>query len=464
MTAARRLAQAALALALGGCASSQPPPGGPPDVAAPELIGVTPDTGSVGVRPPKVIFRFDEVVSERPQGVATLSGLFMISPRDGEPRVDWDREAIEVRPRRGWRPNTVYTVTMLPGLADLRSNVRKEGATAVFSTGPTIPDTRVTGTAFDWIVERPLPRAFVEALTPDSVAYITTADSLGGFTFRHLPPGRYLVRAWNDANTNRTREPREAYDSATVNVIERAGADTTAAPTVELLAFVHDTLPPRVQAVTVRDSITLRVEFDKPLQVGTRLTRSDFTLRRGPDSAVVAIAFAEPARDADARATAERDARARADTSGRADSLRRARQADSTRMANDALRPLPPNVVATARPPADTARGPRPSRRAPDIAYEVRTVVPLAPATTYRLLVTGARSLLGYTRPADRAFTTPKPDTTRAPAARDSASRRDSTARDTTARPPLRIRRDSAPPAPPAPAAPAAPAAPPRRR
>ena len=325
MTKATRVAlRAFVPLSLAACASASPPPGGPPDSEPPRLVKITPDTGAVSVRPPKVVFRFDEVVSERPQGAATLAGLFLISPRDGEPRVDWDREAIEVRPRRGWRPNTVYTVTMLPGLVDLRSNVRKDGATAVFSTGPTIPDTRITGIAFDWIAGGPLPKAFVEATTPDSVVYVTGADSVGRFTFRHLPPGPYIVRAFGDANANRVREPREAYDSATVTVVEGTGADTVRAPSVELLAFVHDTLGPRINAVTVRDSVTLRVEFDKPLQEGSRLTRSDFTLKRGPDSTVVAIALAEPARDADARAAQEREAASRRDTTARQDSIERA--------------------------------------------------------------------------------------------------------------------------------------------
>jgi hypothetical protein len=429
------LARAAAAITLVACASTSPPPGGPPDAEPPRLVRITPDTGAVGVRPPAVVFRFDEVVSERPQGAATLDALFLISPRDGEPRVDWDREAIEVRPRRRWRPNTVYTVTMLPGLVELRSNVRKEGATAVFSTGATIPDTRVTGIAFDWMLERPLVRAFVEAVTPDSTVYVTSADSTGRFTFRHIPAGPYVVRAYADANANRMREPREAYDSATVTAVEGTGADSVRAPSVELLAFVHDTLAPRIQNVTVRDSVTLRVEFDKPLQVGTRLTRSDFALKRGPDSAIVAVALAEPARDAEARAAAEREAQSRRDTTLRQDSVLRARSADSARTANEKLRPLPPNIrpaptsgpVQSLTPRRDTLTNPRPSRPAPDIMYEVRTAAPLDPGTTYRLTVTGARNLLGFTRPSDRAFTTPKADTSAR--ARGDSTRRDSTAR-----------------------------------
>ena len=119
---------AAIVLLASGCASQGTPPGGAPDVAAPLLVRTTPDTSAVGVRAERVTFRFDEVVSERPSGAPSLGALFLISPTDGEPRVSWRRDAVTVAPRRGFRANTVYTVTLLPGLADLRGNVRTEGA------------------------------------------------------------------------------------------------------------------------------------------------------------------------------------------------------------------------------------------------------------------------------------------------------------------------------------------------
>ena len=68
-----------------GCASMGTPPGGPPDVAPPQIVSINPDSGSVGVKPKEVVFKFDEVVAERPPSVTTLADLFLISPRDGVP-------------------------------------------------------------------------------------------------------------------------------------------------------------------------------------------------------------------------------------------------------------------------------------------------------------------------------------------------------------------------------------------
>src|SRR4029079_5166222 len=139
MRAVTFAAVAALTIA---CASPGMPPGGPADTEAPQIVKIVPDSAKTGTSPKEVIFRFDEVVSERPAGATSLAGLFLISPTDGQPRVDWHRDEISVRPRRRWRENTAYTITLLPGLADLRGNARNTGAMTMFSTGAAIPSSR----------------------------------------------------------------------------------------------------------------------------------------------------------------------------------------------------------------------------------------------------------------------------------------------------------------------------------
>ncbi|HKG92926.1 MAG TPA: Ig-like domain-containing protein, partial [Gemmatimonadaceae bacterium] len=283
----RRARASAATLLLGvaaGCAKMQAPPGGPPDPKPPELVRIVPETGSVNVRPPRVVFQFDETIQQQLQGAASLNRMFLISPADGEPRVDWDRSTLTVRPRRGFRPNTVYVITMLPGISDIRGNARKDGATAIFSTGPTIPNTTLAGIVFDWPAGRPAVRPYVEAIgLPDSTVYVTIGDSVGGFAIRHLPPGRYAVRGTIDQNNNRARDARELYDSLDVALGDSAR--------LELLAFVHDTIGPRINEVAIRDSLTLRVQLDKPLDPAAPLGPELFSLRAA-DSSVVPIAAA----------------------------------------------------------------------------------------------------------------------------------------------------------------------------
>jgi hypothetical protein len=414
---------AALLAAAAACASQGAPPGGPPDPKPPEVVRITPDTGAVNVTPPRVVFRFDEVVSERPQGAATLDALFLVSPRDGEPDVSWKRDAITVRPHHGFRKNTVYVVTMLPGLTDLRGNVRKSGATAIFSTGATIPDTHLDGIVFDWPSGRPAPRSYVQAIArPDSVLYVGVGDTTGRFTLSHLPPGRYTVQALLDANNNRVIDPRELWDSTTVTLGDSGR--------VELLAFVHDTVGPRINQVNVRDSVTLRVAFDKPVDVTQRIERTLFTLRRA-DSTAVPIVEARSSAEWDqaelARARTRDDSLRAADTSSVGGPIRNPRaggvsRADSARRASADTafgRVRTPGVTRpdTARHrsgAADTvkrAEEPKPSRPAPTSEAVIRVGAPLVPGTAYRLQATNVRGLLGNARTSERVFSLPKAPT-----------------------------------------------------
>ena len=110
-------------------------------------------------------------------------------------------------------------------------------------------------------------------MTPDSTRYVAVADSLGRFVIDHLPAGTFLVSGGVDANSNRTLDAREAFDSVRAPSTTTAPADSGG---VELLAFVHDTVAPRIQTVTVRDSLTLRLTFDKPLAPGYALQPAAF--------------------------------------------------------------------------------------------------------------------------------------------------------------------------------------------
>ena len=349
------------------------PPGGPPDVAAPKIVAIIPDSGSVGVKPKEVIFRFDEVVAERPPAATTLSDLFLISPRDGVPDVSWHRDAITVKPSHGWRPNTPYTVIMLRGLADLRGNVRNTGATTFFSTGPTIPRTRISGHVFDWVSGTPASGALVELFVkPDSLhPYIALADSLGSFLLEHIPPARYTVRAYVDRNKNLGIDPSEPWDSVAVDLADSAR--------VELLAFVHDSLPPRIRDVGVIDSLTLQVMFDKPVDLGQTLTAANFAVI-GPDSVPVPIASAgPPPRDTTSSTPAP------------------------------AIRPPP--LLRRPSPRTDTAAAARAvmSRPIPISSAIIKLQRPLTPKAVYRVRAIGIRGLLGQTGDSERPFIAPAP-------------------------------------------------------
>jgi hypothetical protein len=373
-SALRRLIAAALfPLA---CASPGMPPGGPPDIAAPQIVSIVPDSGTVGVKPKEVVFHFDEVVSQKPPSTTTLADLFLISPRDGVPDVSWHRDAISVRPAHGWRNNTPYSVVLLRGLADIRGNVRNTGATTFFSTGPTIPSARISGQVFDWVAGTPAAGALVESFVPpDSLhPFVALVDSSGAFTLDHIPPARYIVRAYLDRNKNLAIEPSEPWDSATVNLTDSVQK--------EFLVFAHDTVPPRIRDVEVVDSLRLRVTFDKPIDPTQTVSAGNFSLT-APDSARVPIDSARPeqkdttqkVRPTEARPAAARPAAGRA----------------PTRAAGDTV--AVPKLVM--------------SRPSPVSIVIIKLQRPLIPKTVYRVRAIGIRGLTGRTGDSERGYTSP---------------------------------------------------------
>jgi hypothetical protein len=257
------------------------PPGGPERHVPPAITSINPDTNAVGVKPRELVIRFDEVISEHPSSASSLGELVLISPRSGAPRVDWHRSSISIRPSKGWKANTAYTVTVLPGIADLRGNIRTTPTVVTFSTGAAIPNTVLAGTIFDWMTGRPSNIAIVEAhvLNDTSTIYLAPSDSIGHYSMRGLPPGQYAVRGYIDGNRNRALDSSEPFDTSVVYLRDTLN--------LELLAFAHDSLGPRLATVVATDSVTIRATFGTPLDPRVPLLPSQFAVV-GPDSARIA--------------------------------------------------------------------------------------------------------------------------------------------------------------------------------
>ena len=295
------------------------------------------------------------------------------------------------------------------------------GATIVFSTGPALAAGQIAGRVFDWVADRPAPRARVEAMTlPDSLRYGAEADSSGAFTITNLPPGQYLLRAIIDVNRNGEVDGRELFDSVTVTLSDSLRR--------EMLAAVRDSLGVGLATADLRDSLTLRVTLDRPLDTLFVPARRHFSIKAA-DSSVVEYdtIFTQ----------AEVDRRAADSTRNRAvqDSVRRAfvedstRRADSVRTAAAPQPAVPPPRPTGRRPGATNAPPPapprdtsnriirRPSARIPTTVLYVKFREALRPATSYRITADSLRSVTGAVRTSSRVFTTPRlarPDTGRA--------------------------------------------------
>jgi hypothetical protein len=351
---------------------------------------VVPESGTVNFNRRVAEFRFDEVISDRGTGAAALGQLVLVSPREGALRIAYRRDVVAVRPRSGWRPNTTYTVTLLPGVTDLRGNTTKGSRRTVFSTGNAIAPFTLRGRVFDWMAERPAAVAWVEALSlPDSIVYVAVADSTGLFTVGPLPAGSYRVKGYIDQNSNRALDRNEAWDSVVTTTSQR-GVETT----LELLAALRDTIPPRITAVSPIDSVTLSVDFDRGLDLAQTITPSLFSVVRA-DSTPVAVREALARRDFDSREAARRAQ----EDSARSDTARAPRPA-----------PQQPRAVRTGAEAAG-----RPSRPPPITQVVLRLGAALVPGSSYRVTANGVRNLVGRPGTTSRVVQIPRPatDTTR---------------------------------------------------
>jgi Big-like domain-containing protein len=429
----RRVIGLALAAgAVGGiaCASAGTPPGGPEDKLPPKVLTITPESGQTNVHPKEVEIRFDEVVSDRGSGPSAIDQLFLISPRTSATRVAWHRSRVTVKPARGFLPNTAYRITVLPGVADLRGNIRKDQATALFSTGSDFPPYSILGVVFDWSTQAVARGAYVEAIAhPDTnIAYVAATDTAGDFEVGPLPAGTYTLRGLIDQNGNRVPDRNEKWDTTTVTVSD-------ARRVVELDAIERDTVPPAIANIDAPDSLTLRVTFDKPLDPAIVLQPALFRVQRA-DSTPLEIGRVEWASAYEHRVQAADSAKRAqaADSARRAqeDSARRARGADTARRGDTArARPAP----RPSAPPAPSGVRPPPPPRKPKAPPPEKAVVlslspqtPMHPGETLRIRANGLRNLVGKSAPlGPRAFNVPKPaphDSTNKPPAAPPPARR----------------------------------------
>ena len=370
-------------LATAACAKILPPPGGPPDARAPQLVSTRPE--SLEALPTfrgDVEFIFDEIVSEggspsQGSGTGDLEKLVILSPTTRIPRVRWHRSRITVRPSEGWQPNRVYRVELVPGVADLRNNRSPAGRVVTFTTGAPLPTDTLNGQVVDWVGGKPAALALIEAiLQPDSLPYRTQADSGGRFRLGPLPRGEYLVYGILDLNHNQRRDGREGFDTI------RVAAGTTAVGT--LWAFPRDTLPPRIANVTPVDSFSATVTFIAPLDPYQQLTPDAVRLQLLPDSTAVPIASLLPKRTGDSIQAA-------------------ARPAQQERRAAPARQPPP--VPAKDTTPTSLLR------QRPPLSDKLvlRTIQPLVPEGKYVLEISGIRTATGIAGTVHSGFTVPAP-------------------------------------------------------
>lgn len=367
------------------CAQARQPAGGPPVEHPPRVVDVVPEPYSVLTaldRP--VVFRFDERLSERLQGVREWRDAVIVSPETSEVRVRRGRRQVSVSLAGGWQPGLVYRVTVLPVLRDLFNNVIPEPIELVFSTGAPIAETAVAGVIEDRLTGDAVASAWVEATHVEhGHTYVAMTDTAGFFALRHLPVGGYDILAWLDMNRNRVADFAEPQGEASVALAE---GDTVV---VEMRLLPGDTTPARLLRAESLDSLTIELNFDDYFEPGpVEGTAAIYSL---PDSTFVGHGTLLHGTALDSLRVARQEAAAAAADTLPADTL----PADTVpREAQpDTPRAAPPPAAAAdraTRRAADPARPPLPAR-----VLLVVLDTALEPETAYFVVVADVTNIHG---------------------------------------------------------------------
>jgi len=270
----RSLAALVLALVLAplaSCARSEPPPGTRPDNTPPRVSELSPDfRAEVPGFDGFARVRFDEPLSN-PRNL----GRDIVGSPAGRYEVKPGRSGLEVRPADGWRDSVVYYIRLPSGVTDLLRNRATAPVEWLFSTGGAVPVTEVRGRVINRVTARGERDLRVLFLGADSVPYTAVSDTGGTFRLPGLPPGSYEVAGFQDQNRNFTYDTEfEPGGRAEFSLDEDA-------PTAELriVMLPADTTPPVLATASARDSVTLRLEFDDPLDPEAELSEVTLAVR-----------------------------------------------------------------------------------------------------------------------------------------------------------------------------------------
>lgn len=267
-----RLVVALAAVAFGSsCAREEPPPGATPDRVPPSvrelkptLFAVVPGfSGSAEVR-------FDEPIT----GTSALQQQLVASPA-GRYRVSAGFSNLKIEPEAGWQDGVVYYFQLPEGIGDLLGNRTDLPIDLVFSTGPEISSTRVTGEVrrrTDDAVVSPGNVVFYN-LAGDSIPYGALTDREGAFELPYLPPDQYWSFGFQDLNRNYQLDRQfEPYDSVRFELAVEGAAR------LSFRIVDPDTTPPVLGRIAV-DGQRVELEFDDFLDPDQDFSAAGLVLR-----------------------------------------------------------------------------------------------------------------------------------------------------------------------------------------
>lgn len=266
---------------LAACAKQEPPPGTHPDDIPPRPVQLRPEYGaSVPGFDGYAKVQFDEPLSSPRNLTRSVTG----SPA-GRYDVKPGRSSVEVRPADGWRAGVVYYLRLEAGVSDLLRNRTLGPVEWLFAVGGEVPPTEVSGRVIDRVSGRGTRGLRVLFLGADSIPYTAVSDTGGVFAIPGLPFDDYEAVGFSDQNRNFKYDKEFEPGGSTNFSLSEASHEAE----LRVLVLPADSTPPVLTGAQARDSVTLQLEFDDPLDPDVALGAASLIVRDSVSGEALAI-------------------------------------------------------------------------------------------------------------------------------------------------------------------------------
>ncbi|MCK4225100.1 MAG: Ig-like domain-containing protein [candidate division Zixibacteria bacterium] len=263
------------------------PPGGPEDTIPPEVISVSPKSGSTEVElDPKIEITF----SERMQAKITEESVF-ISPLPKKPfDFRWRGKRLILSPQEPLQLDRTYVISIGTDAQDLRRNRLSESYTFAFSTGSELDYGTISGEV--WTkqkngLERKIGASvWAYLLSWDKTEidpqeekpdYVTQTDSEGEYTLKNLSLGKYRLFAVQDVNRDLVWDWEKEAIGVTTQDVELSEQDISKSY-VDFILDKKDKSPPGLLDCHSLNKNLVKLEFDEELQEQFVLDPANFKI------------------------------------------------------------------------------------------------------------------------------------------------------------------------------------------
>ncbi len=195
-----------LSLLFTGCARMGSPDGGWYDDTPPRVVYSTPDDRGTNVKKKRVTIHFNEYIK-----IEDAQNKVIVSPPQLEmPEIKATSKRIVIDLADSLKDNTTYTIDFSDAISDNNEGNPMGNYTFTFSTGDVIDTMQVSGYALDASNLEPIKGIMVglyeDSTFADSTFHkipmirVSRTNGSGFFTIKGVAPGRYRVRALQDAD------------------------------------------------------------------------------------------------------------------------------------------------------------------------------------------------------------------------------------------------------------------------